>query len=185
MNYTASHVLPQGSLHIDQMKEQISVAYAHMVGTAAGLTTGRWDTDMDGVDLSLKSSVEYTTVSAAVLDLQMKCTSSSWRDKGSHYIYPVSAKVYKKLTNPKRHSQAIFCLTVVPDDATKWLKKDVSGLLAHAHTYWLAARDFPLLPDGQDSVTLHIPKENELTPAQLLNMIKDLYGTEEMQHADA
>ncbi|MDR6439100.1 hypothetical protein J2790_004275 [Paenarthrobacter nicotinovorans] len=175
---TLTLVLPEGSLHIDQMKEQLSLAVVSMVVTGAGMSTLSWSTDMDGIDTSVRSHVDYPNVYGPTLDIQLKCTSSGWRDKGTHIEYQISRRLYEKMCNPKRHSPAVFCVTMVPEDATSWLNHDVEGLLARAHSYWQAARDFPPLGEGRESVTLKVPKANEFTPAQLLSMIVDLHDAE-------
>lgn len=180
MTLAISHTLPVGSLDISQMKEQLSLACAHLVSAAAGLTVGRWETDMGAVDLTLKSEVEYSNVISPTIDLQMKCTSSDSHSSGDFVLYSINRRTYEKMTSAKRNSPAILCITIIPVEPGHWLHYDTNGLLARAHTYWMPARDFPLLPDHQASIQVKVPKSNEFTAAQLLTMIKDLYGAEEI-----
>lgn len=62
---------------------------------------------------------------------------------------------------------------VISDDPGLWLTHNTEGLLARSHMYWIKATDFPDLPDGQESVSVSIPKQHVFSAGQLLGLMKD------------
>lgn len=176
MTMTVTHTVPDGSLPQTAMQEEISKAYVHMVASAAGLTLLDWKTDYGAIDVTVKSLVNYGCVGGyqPQFDLQLKCTfQDNSNSGGDHFSWQVNRRTHEYLTNPNRANLAVFGVMVVPEEPGLWLAHNTEGLLARSHMYWIRGRDFPPLPDGQDSKTLSIPKTNLLSASSMLELMRE------------
>lgn len=164
--------LPADSLPVEQMKEQISVAYIRMVAAAAGCTVGDWSADFDGVDISIKSHAEYPEKLGPTLDVQLKCTSKKDVVKADHIAWQIDERTHKYLASGKRSVPAILAVLVVPEDREIWLDHNEERLLMASTMYWVAGSDIPALPDGQKTLTVHLPRSNRFTREALLGIMR-------------
>ncbi|HYB15764.1 MAG TPA: DUF4365 domain-containing protein [Streptosporangiaceae bacterium] len=57
------------------MKQQFSLAFVHMVASAAGCSIKQHSTDYDGVDITI-TRPEYETHYGPQIELQVKCTAT-------------------------------------------------------------------------------------------------------------
>src|SRR4051794_10018475 len=64
-----------GGLPHSARQEQFSIAFVHMVASAAGCSIKHHSTDYDGVDITIASSAQYETVFGPQFELQLKCTT--------------------------------------------------------------------------------------------------------------
>lgn len=155
------------------MKEELSVAYLHMLASATGLTTGSWSQDYDVRDVTLKSSVEYPSLSDAGIDVQLKCTGQEAVARVDTVAWSVSKRTADKLRKTNRATPYLLCVLVTPPEAHFWLESSVDGLLARSHMYYEWGYNIPAVPAGQASITVHLPKSNLLTPATLLDLMEE------------
>lgn len=174
MTTTPTFVLPSGSLPQTAMQEQLSIAYVHMVATAAGMTLMRHDTDYIGVDLTLKSLVrrQIPGGSQVEVDLQLKATTQDLGPSGV-VSWSLDRRTYEFLTDPYRTNLACLGVLLLPNDPVQWLEHDTAGLLAKSHLYWQRATDFPALRDGQGSVTIRLSKDDRFGPAEALSFVEE------------
>ncbi|PPF41856.1 hypothetical protein C5B85_18215 [Pseudoclavibacter sp. AY1F1] len=168
-----SHVLPVGSLPLGGMKEELSVAYLHMLASATGLTTGRWSQDYDVRDVTLKSSVEYPDLADAGIDVQLKCTGQESVDRPDTIAWSVSARTLNKLRKTNRATPYLLCVLVTQSEPDVWLHPNMDGLLARSHMYYEWGHKFPALKVGNATQIVHLPKSNLLTPASLLELMEE------------
>ncbi|WJJ10803.1 DUF4365 domain-containing protein [Prescottella equi] len=164
-------VMPDDSLPDTQMKEQISIAFIRMVVAAAGCSVLSWSTDHDGVDISIKSSAEYSKRLGPQVDVQLKCTSQAGVVRAEEIAWPIDARTHKYLTSAKRQAPALLALLVVPDDVDGWLDHDEDRLLTESSMYWTLGADIPPLPVGQKSITVKIPRRQLFTRDTLLGIM--------------
>lgn len=173
---TVTHAVPDGSLPPSAMQEELSKAYVHMVASAAGLTLLDWKTDYAGIDVTVKSLVNYPCVGGfqPLFDLQLKCTYQDNNSAaGDTFSWSVDERTHAKLTHPNRSVPATFAVMVIPEEPGVWLSHNREGVLARSHMYWLRGRDFPEMPKGQQSKTLTLPKTNLLTASAMLMLMKE------------
>lgn len=163
--------IPVGSLPNKQMKEQISIAFIRMVAAAAGCSILRCSTDHDAVDISIKSSAEYGAVLNPLLDVQLKCTSQTDVVRKDEVAWQIDERTHKLLTSQKRSAPAILAVLVVPDDVDAWLDHDEARLLTESAMYWILGEDIPALPEGQQYLTVKIPRQQHLTRDSLLGIM--------------
>lgn len=171
---TLSHTNPEGSLPVSATKEQLSKAYIHMVASAAGMDLGQWGMDYDGIDTTVRSSVDYGPggLLGPGLDVQLKCTGQQSVDRDDVVAWSLKRKTFKLLSATNRSLPAIFCVMLVPDEPGYWLRHDDEGLLARSKMYYLRGEDFPPTTNRK-SQTLHVPKQNRLTPTALLALMEE------------
>ena len=171
---TQSHVLPSGSLSESAMRENLSEAYLAMVASAAGLTLGSWGNDYDGVDVTLKSKVDYTPGSLhPKIDIQLKCTGQERAVREETIAWALEPATVKYLRAKNRSNPGLFCVLVAPDEPGWWLSHNVDGLLAHSHMYWTWGCDLPTEKPAQKHQTVHLPKRNLINPQSLLDLMKE------------
>lgn len=175
MEWERSHTVPAGSIPTSAMKEQISRAYVHMVASAAGLTLGAWGTDYDGIDVTLRSKVDFGGVSGSLgaeLDIQLKCTGQESVVRAETVAWSLDARTAKILRAPNRYSLGVFCVMVVPTDPGFWLYHSTDGILARSQMYWIRGQDIPS-PGNNESVTVHLPKKNIFTSKNALDLMEE------------
>ena len=164
--------LPDDSLPITAMREQISIAYIQMAIAAAGCTVGTWSADYDGVDISIKSHAEYEGLLGPTLDVQLKCTSKDVV-KAEHIAWEIDKRTHHYLTW-KRSKPAILAVLVVPSDRDLWLDHNEERLLTRSTMYWMPAAGMPAFPDGQQTMTVHLPRSNRFNREALLGIMTEI-----------
>lgn len=170
----ASHVVPEGSLPLGAMKEELSKAYVHMIASAAGFDVGEWGQDYDCRDVTLSSSVDYAPhLLAPKIDVQLKCTGQEKANREDCVAWSLDSRSYAKLKATNRHTLGLFCVLVVPPEVGHWLHYDEKGMLARSHMYWMWGHSFPELKPESKSQTLHLPKVNILTAASALELMEE------------
>lgn len=166
-------VLPAGSLTLSTMKEQLSIAYIEMLTAAAGCTVVDPKVDFDAIDMSIRSSVEYSHRLGPQLDVQLKCTSQAVI-RQNHISWRIDERTHKLLTSKKRSAPIILALLIVPSDHNTWLDHNEARLLTESTMYWIAGVDIPVYPAGQETMTVEIPRENRLTRESLLGIMHEI-----------
>jgi hypothetical protein len=167
--------LIDGQLPMTAREEQISLAFARMVTYAAGCAVKTHDTDYEGVDLTITSSVEYKRILGPQFDLQLKATIQHDRLAAEHLAWPMKVKPYRKLVrgnDGKRHIPAYLGVLLLPRDATKWIVVDENRLMTESRMFWQAASAFPGETTARMIQTVHLPRSNVFTVEQLLQIMK-------------
>ena len=157
-------VLPDDSLPVSTMKEQLSLAYAKMLTAAAGCSVASYSTDHDSIDISIRSSAEYSKKVGPLLDVQLKCTSQKVVHQ-HHVSWKIDERTHRKLTAPKRTCPIILAVLVVPNDHNNWLDLDENRLLTESVMYWIPGVDIGEFPLGQEKMTVQIVKGHEELPS--------------------
>lgn len=166
---------PLDELPLPEKKNQLSLAFTHMVASAAGCSIKNHTTDYDGVDITVTSSAEYETWYCPQFELQLKCTEQESRYlKDDHMSWPMEAGPFRRLTNEKRYIVAILGVLVVPDLEVPWLDQDEERLLLRGRMYWQWASKLGEISEGKDSKTVHLPTSNLFDVEHLLGIMKHI-----------
>jgi hypothetical protein len=166
---------PLDELPLPEKKNQLSLAFTHMVASAAGCSIKEHKTDYDGVDITVTSSAEYETWVGPEFELQLKCTEQESRYlKVDYMTWPMEAGPFRRLTHKKRYNAAILGVLVVPDLDVPWLDQDKDRLLLRGRMYWQWASKLGQIPDTQDSKTVHLPASNLFDVEQLLGIMRHI-----------
>lgn len=155
------------------MREQLSKAYLHMIASAAGVDLGNWNTDYDGIDVTVKSRVDYApNTLGPKIDVQLKCTGQEKAVRDETVAWSLETKTVQYLRAPHRSNPGLFCVLHAPEGPGLWLSHDLEGLLAHSHMYWLWGSDLPEPKLDQDKQVVHLPKQNVMNPQSLLDLME-------------
>ncbi|MQY24441.1 DUF4365 domain-containing protein [Nocardia macrotermitis] len=161
MTLVVSHEVPDGSLPISAMKEELSRAYVHMLASSCGLTVGEWSQDYDCTDVTLSSSVDYSpNMYGPSIAVQLKCSARRLMRRDEGIALALDARAYDRMSRTNRSNPALLCVLAVPVEVGRWLELGADGLLARSHMYWRWGHEFPALKDGQGSRTVRLPRAN-------------------------
>ncbi|GAA0651138.1 DUF4365 domain-containing protein [Kutzneria viridogrisea] len=165
---------PDGQLPGNARREQFSLAFVRLVAAAAGCSIKSHETDYDGVDITITSSADYSKFYCPELELQVKCTTQHRLLTSTHMSWPMEAKPFRKLTNPKRYNEAFLGVLLVPADPASWLEQDEDTLLTRSRMYWHRAAELGEIPEDQGTRTVHLPRSNLFTVPQLLTIMQTI-----------
>ncbi|WP_433180318.1 DUF4365 domain-containing protein [Actinoallomurus sp. CA-150999] len=171
---SGSQSIPPDGLPPNEMKQQLSLAYLHMVTAAAGCSLKDHKTDYDGVDVTVVSSAGYERYYAPQFELQLKCTSQTDLLSHDHLAWQLERKPFLNLTNRKRYIPAYLGIPAVHEDLNKWLDQDEDRLIARSCMYWQSATELGTISDDCASKTVHLPRSNLFDVSQLLDIMKSI-----------
>jgi hypothetical protein len=164
-------------MDINQQKEQFSLAYLHVVATAAGFKLSDPRVDDESVDVMVGQSGGEGTVRSPKLDVQLKCTERDvLREDGVHF--QLKRKNYDDLRDPYVMVPRILVVMLVPEDTSEWLNDVPEEELCLRRCAWwmpLVGEDERL---GVESPTVVLPRQNLFNP-DALRMIMGKVGNKE------
>jgi hypothetical protein len=154
-------------------KENFSVAYVAALANLGKWTIGTWNTDIDGVDITIRKG-------ALSVDLQLKCTQNPVV-AGEDYVYNLDVKTYDKLRDNVRSSPSYLVLVKVPEDIGEWIEHSDIQLLMRCSGYYAAMIDRGPAP-GRGTIAIHLPSSQLFCLAALDSMYEDarkraMYGS--------
>ncbi len=154
----------------NQQKEQFSNAYLRAVAATAGFQVYKPEPDIDKSDWGIASPGPKRTVRSPKVEAQLKCTS---RDvlHADHLAFPIDIATYDNLRDPDHMVPRILVVVVVPDDVQNWLVHSEDNLALRHCGYWFSVRGLPP-SDNNDSVTLHIPRNQQFTADALTDILE-------------
>ncbi|WP_439681704.1 DUF4365 domain-containing protein [Embleya sp. MST-111070] len=173
--------LVDGQLPMTAREEQISLAFTRMITYAAGCAVKTHDTDYEGVDLTIASSVEYRRILGPQFDLQLKATIQHKLLTEEHMAWPMKVKPFRKLVrgnDGKRHIPAYLGVLVLPEDASEWVVVDENRLITESRMFWQAASAFPGGTTSKLTQTVHLPRRNLFTVEHLLGIMETIGESE-------
>jgi hypothetical protein len=156
-------------MHINQRKEQFSIAYVRAVASVAGYTTYKPDVDDDSVDLGIAAKGPSTTFHSPHLELQLKCTWSDEIDEENLH-FPLKLKNYDDLRNERVMIPRILVVVRVPEILGEWLAHGEEGLTMRRCAYWVSLRGKPETTN-EASVTIRLPGMQQFTVAALQSLM--------------
>ncbi|MEV0066108.1 DUF4365 domain-containing protein [Amycolatopsis sp. NPDC050768] len=160
---------PFGTMHPNNCKEQISIAYAHAVTTAARCKLDHIEVDDNSVDAVVMQKANQEFVDGVELDIQLKCTSQDLLREES-LSWPLDGSNYNELANERRYNKAILVVLVVPERLDHWLRQTEDCLQLVRCAYWVPMTGLPLT--DQKSKTVKLPRSNIFNVEQLLGILQ-------------
>lgn len=154
-------------------QEQFSIGFVQMVAAAARCWIKHHTTDIDGVDLTIASSVEYERFYCPQFDIQLKCTTQVDLLDDEHVSWPMKRVPFLKLTNNKRYFPAYLGVLVVPKTPELWLAQDEQRLISESCMYWQRADELGVIGDAK-SKTVKIPRQNIFDAPQVLSIMRGI-----------
>ena len=149
-------------MDLSQQKEQFSIAYIRAVVSVAGYAVYRPEVDDDSVDLGVSLRGGKGTIRSPRLEIQLKCTADEiWQN--DPMSFSLKKKNYDDLRGDDVLVPRILVVVCVPPDSRQWIEQDEERLLMRRCAYFLSLRTLPERPDVGTSVTVMIPRQQQLT----------------------
>jgi hypothetical protein len=150
----------------NQQREELSKAYLAAVAARCGYKLANWSQDDDCLDVTIGAPSIVGAVAGPKIDVQLKCTSDPARDHKDHITWSLARAHYDRL-RAESLVPIILVVVVLPEDDDLWLTHSPDELTLRRCGYWTSlfgAQDFP---EGQDSWTVRVSKDNVFSPATL------------------
>lgn len=156
-------------MHIDQRKEQFSLAYLHAVAAVAGCAVADLSVDDDSIDRTLSQKRRAGAYTAPKLDVQLKGTHLADFD-GNDLRYALKVKNYGDLIDDNVLVPRILIVVVVPEELTGWCDPTEERMVLRRCGYWTSLRGQPAT-NNNTTVTVRLPRANLFTPDALTAMM--------------
>jgi hypothetical protein len=163
-------------MHINNRKEQFSIAYVRAIASVAGFAVYQPEVDDDSVDLGLAARGAMGTVRSPRLDMQIKCTSREILGADS-LAFPLSIKNYDDLRHQDLMVPRVLIVVLVPDNIDDWVAHSEEQLLLRHCAYWMSLRGMQET-NNELNVTVHLPRNNQFNVIALRD-IMDRVGRRE------
>ena len=141
--------------------------------------------DRESVDLRVKC---YGPVSSdskikdAYLNLQLKA-SSKHRPDGDSFSFQLSKKNYDDLREVELSVPKLLVILELPGDENEWLSVTPQQLILKKCAFWANLKEFPPLPEDQQSKTVTISRRNIFSPETLQTIMERIARREEIGNA--
>jgi len=152
----------------EKRKEAISVSYLRAICAKQGVApTTRDGHDDDGIDVHLTKRLTATDGRwfDAQLNVQLKASSTGYREYDDYYSYPLKIKNYNDLRSLAAVQSYLFLL-ILPVDENEWVQHTIDELAIKRCMFWLDLTGYPP-SENTSSVTVKIPKVNIVSPNTL------------------
>ena len=151
-------------MHLNDQKEQFSLAYIHAVAACAGYQLEIPDSpDRHSVDGRLFSDAE-------IIEVQAKATSQDIERDGI-VRFPLPVKNHDDLRNPDAMALRLLVVVQLPDDPGAWLDQTQDQLCLAGRGVWRILRGEPATQNA-DSVTVQIPTSNRFDRDGLIGLMR-------------
>jgi len=146
----------------NDIREQLSLAYIHVVASRAGFAWERMSVDRDGIDgyvMARGAVVADASILSPVLGFQLKATTTI-AGSPDPIPFPLKQKNYDDL----RGGRAIpryLALLVMPEDPGDWIQMDPDSLILRRSMHWISLAKAPQT-SNLVSTTVNLPRANVL-----------------------
>jgi hypothetical protein len=160
-------------------QEEFSYAFISAIVAAAGYSMGSPTRLMDnaGIDISVTAPGEIGTMLSPKFDAQVKCTSESRFMKRTQIHYPLPVHNYTRLIHPYPSSPQLLIVVFIPKSLSSWVESTEEKTILQKSAYWISLRGKDST-DNSDNVTVHIPRQNLLTPQSLQEIMQRIASKE-------
>lgn len=156
----------------NEQKQQLSIAYVHVIASRAGYACQVKTPDLESVDVMISASgrVHETSVCGSPrLEIQLKA-SSTLRLKADHFSFPLPRKNYEDL-RAKSMVPKVLVVLMLPEDPGEWLDVNEERMIVKRSAYWASLAGKPAR-SNTTSVTVRLPRSQRFTVDQLQDMMK-------------
>ena len=155
-------------------KEEISISYLHALCAMKGISFEPQTHDDDSIDIMLKKVFCRADNSKynAQISVQLKSTSSDYKEQAENYSYSLKKKNYDDLRMPATVKPYLFLL-ILPEDDSDWVTHSIEELVIKKCMFWLDLKDLPD-NDNTSSVTVYFPKSNYVSSETLDKILRNV-----------
>jgi hypothetical protein len=161
--------LAEGHLPESWSKEDLSVAYAHAIATAIGVSCETPKRDINGCDALFRAR-DTETADAAQLSVQLKCTLNGLTrvEDGNELAFRLDRSDYDHLRKMPAHPPRLLVVVEVPHPSPdRWVEVFDEKLLVNACAWYLTLQGDAPLENGQATTTVRIPMTQRFDPTAL------------------
>jgi hypothetical protein len=151
--------------HESWQQQEFSIAYTTAVASVAGYAVHRVPVDNDGIDVTICGRGSTGTTRSPKLDVQLK-TKTGTQPTTFPWPYPLELGNYETLRPSNVLVPRVLVVVAIPKDVNDWLSLTHKQLALRHCGYWISLRDKPATTNAT-SVTVHLPKAQPFSPAQL------------------
>ena len=155
----------------NQIKEELSIAYIHAIAAKVGFSCERPKTDMDSVDIEIKSHGKLTndsTIYSPEIKLQLKSTSCiNVIGDNIHFSLPINN--YDDLRSNSM-TPRLLVIFELPVNKEEWIQHTTEELIMRKCAYWVNLYGEPDT-QNQSNITVKIPKQQVLSPEELYQLM--------------
>ncbi|MGI0490459.1 DUF4365 domain-containing protein [Alkalinema pantanalense CENA528] len=154
-------------------QEEFSYAFISTIVAAAGyaMQPPTRLTDNAGIDITVTAPGEIGTVLSPCFDAQVKCTTDSYLIKAKQIHYPLPVNNYTRLIHPNPGIPQLLIIVLVPKELSSWVEVTENNTKLQKSAYWMSLKGKPKT-NNQSNITVHIPRENLLTPESLQEIMQ-------------
>lgn len=151
-------------------QEDFSCAYVLALAAAAGVA---WDIprrDVNSCDVRFYAR-DNADEDAPQLNVQLKCTFNGLRESNEQpddWRFQLKAINHRELSVVRTHPPRILVVVRCPDDFADWVAVSPTELLIKAEAWWVSLRGEAVLPDGQSSKVVSIPRAQRFDVSALV-----------------
>jgi hypothetical protein len=153
--------------------------FLHALASACGLTTGKQNLDVDGVDWLIAHPGPKGTKRSPKVEFQVKSWSTPVAEDGC-WKYRLPVKHYNHLAGSGFDIPRFLALVIVPEEPSGYVECTTGFMKLNKGGYWLSLENCELKATGENdpnSVQVLVPQCNLLTPKSLMALLGgDLKG---------
>lgn len=170
-----SSISPGDTPYSTVQQEEFSYAFISTIVSAAGyaLQPPTRLIDNEGIDITITAPGEIGTVQSPRFDAQVKCTTNSSLIKAKQIHYPLPVRNYDRLIHPNPASPQLLIVVFIPKQLLSWVETTEDQTTLQKSAYWTSLKGRPKTAN-LDKTTVHIPRENLLTPQSLRNIMQQI-----------
>jgi hypothetical protein len=156
-------------------QEEFSYAFINTIVSAAGysLQPPTRLTDNAGIDITVTAPGEIGTVQSPRFDAQVKCTTDSSLIKAKQIHYPLPVHNHARLIHPNPASPQLLIVVFIPKQLSSWVETTEDQTVLQKSAYWTSLKGRSKTANT-DKITVHIPRENLLTPQSLRDIMQQV-----------
>jgi len=151
-------------------QEDFSYVYAAAIAAAAGVS---WDIprrDVNSCDVRFYAR-DDAAEDGPQLFAQLKCTMgglTTTQDSPADWRFSLKESNYRQLRIEKTHPPRILVVVRCPENFDDWVVVSSEDLLIKAEAWWVSLKGSAEMPDGQDSISVSIPKAQTFDVSALI-----------------
>jgi Domain of unknown function (DUF4365) len=160
-------------------QEEFSYALISTIVAAAGYAIGLEPRLIDnaGIDINVKAPGEIGTVLSPQFMAQVKCTTDGNIIKRSQIHYALPVHNYNRLIHPNPLVPQFLIVVFVPKELSEWVQATEEKTILQKSAYWMSLKGMANTSNAAN-VTVHVPRENLLTPLSLQGIMQRIADKE-------
>ena len=173
---------PGSETYSTVQQEEFSYALISTIVTAAGYAMQLSPRLIDnaGIDITVTAPGEIGTMQSPRFDAQVKCTTNSSLIKKTQIHYSLPVHNYKRLIHPYPGAPQFLIIVFVPKDLSEWVQTTEEKVTLQKTAYWMSLKGEPST-NLTTGITIHIPRENLLTPQSLQGVMQHISDEDRMK----